>query len=106
MQRNLLGAQAVIPAKAGIQTFAQNKRLRESLDSRFRGNDTGGGGSGQPGSALMPEMPHAGEDHGETGFVGGGDDFVVAQRPAGLDGGGGARLRRGEQAVGEGEERV
>lgn len=26
---------------------------------------------------LMPEMPHAGEDHSETGFVRGGNNFIV-----------------------------
>ena len=32
----------------------------------------------------VPEMPGAGEDHGDAVLVGGGDDFVVAHRAAGL----------------------
>ena len=35
-------APAVIPAKAGIQTVASNRRDEESLDSRIRGNDRAG----------------------------------------------------------------
>src|SRR4029079_2063688 len=35
--------------------------------------------------ALMPEMPHAREHHGEAGMIGGGDHLVVAQRAARLD---------------------
>ena len=35
------GAARVIPAKAGIQTLPQTRVSRESLDSRFRGNDSG-----------------------------------------------------------------
>ena len=54
----------------------------------------------------MPEMPDAGEDHGDAARVGGGDDFVVAHRAARLDHGGGAGVGGGDQAVGEGEEGV
>ena len=54
----------------------------------------------------MPEMAHEGEDHRQAALVGGGDDFVVADRAAGLDDGGGARLCGCNEAVGEGEERV
>ncbi len=28
--------------------------------------------------SLMPEVTHAGEDHGHAVFIGGGDDFVIA----------------------------
>ena len=37
----------------------------------------------------MFKMPHAGEYHSQAGLVGGGDDFVVADRATGLDHGGG-----------------
>jgi hypothetical protein len=56
--------------------------------------------------SLMPEVPHAGEQHGETGFVGRGDHFIIPNRTAGLDHCGGASLDRGQQAVGEWEEGV
>ena len=36
-------------------------------------------------SRLVSKMPHAGEDHGDAMFVGGGDDFFVFDRAAGLD---------------------
>src|SRR5215470_2669718 len=55
---------------------------------------------------LMPEVAHAGEDHGEAGGVGGGDDRVVAQRTAGLDHGFGAGVGDRLQAIGKGEEGV
>ena len=55
---------------------------------------------------LMPEMPHAGEHHGDAGVVGGLDHLVVAHRAAGLDDGGGAGLDRHQQTVGERKERV
>jgi hypothetical protein len=35
---------------------------------------------------LMPEMADAGENHGHPAFVGGGDDFFIANRAAGLNG--------------------
>src|SRR5271170_4484345 len=54
----------------------------------------------------MPEMSRAREDHRDPGRVGGGDHFGVAQRAAGLDHGGRARLDRRDEPVGEGEERV
>jgi hypothetical protein len=54
----------------------------------------------------MPEVPLAGEDHGHAALVRGGDDLGVAHAAARLDRGGRARIRRGEQAVGEGEERI
>ena len=43
---------------------------------------------------LVPEVPHAGENHGEPRFVGGGDHLLVADRTAGLDHRRRARLRR------------
>ena len=55
---------------------------------------------------LVPEVAHAGEDHGEAGFIGGGDDFIVADGAAGLDDGGGTRFSSSKQAICEGEERV
>ena len=58
------------------------------------------------GSLLVPEVAHAGEDHGQAGFVGGRDHLVVAHRAAGLDDRGGAGFGRGQQPVGEGEEGV
>ena len=33
----------------------------------------------------MPEVAHAGEDHGNAMFVGGGDDFIIAHRTARLN---------------------
>ena len=42
----------------------------------------------------MPEMPDAGEHHGDAVIVGGLDDFVVAHRTAGLDHRGGAGFDR------------
>jgi hypothetical protein len=54
----------------------------------------------------VAEVAHPGEDHRQPRFVGGGDDVVVADRPARLDDGGRAGLGCGEQAVGEGEECV
>ena len=54
----------------------------------------------------MPEMPHAGERHGDPGRVGGGDDVGVAHRAAGLDHRCRARLDRRDEPVGEGEEGV
>jgi len=56
--------------------------------------------------SLVPEVAHAGEDHGHLAFVGGGDDFVVADAAPGLDDGGGTGVGRSEEAVGEGEEGV
>jgi len=50
----------------------------------------------------MPEVADAGEHHGKAGVVGGGDNLVVADRPARLDDRGGAGLGGGQQPVGEG----
>jgi len=41
---------------------------------------------------LMPEMPDAGEHHGDPGVVGGFYHLIVADRSAGLDHRGGAGL--------------
>jgi len=49
------------------------------------------------------EVPDAGEHHGDPCIVGGLDDFVIADRTAGLDHCGGAGLDRHQQAVGERE---
>ena len=46
----------------------------------------------------MAEMADAGKDHRDVAFVGGGDDFFVADRAAGLDGGGGTGFGGGQQA--------
>ena len=54
----------------------------------------------------MPEMPRAGEHHGDAVVVGGLDHLVVAHRAAGLDHGGGAGLDRDQKAVGKREEGV
>ncbi len=57
-------------------------------------------------ACLVSEVARAGEDHGHAAFVGGGDDFFVADGAAGLDGAGGAGVGGGEESVGEGEEGV
>ena len=54
----------------------------------------------------MPEVAVAGENHGHAGGVRGGDDFLVSNRAAGLDAGGGSGVDRALQAVGEGEHGV
>ena len=72
--------------------------------------DARAGGAGAPRlgarDALVAEMPHAGEHHRQARFVGGGDHLLVADRAARLDHRRRARLGRGQQAVGEGEEGV
>src|SRR5512143_125421 len=54
----------------------------------------------------MPEMPHAGEDHGHAVLVGGFDDLVVAHRAAGLHYRADAALRGGIDAVAKRKVRV
>ena len=54
----------------------------------------------------MPEVAHAGHDHGDAGGVGGGDHLVVAHGTARLDDGRGAGGNQGLKAIGEGEEGV
>ena len=54
----------------------------------------------------MPEVAHAGEDHGEAGFVCGGYHLIIADRSAGLNDAGGPSLHGGKEPVGKGEEGV
>ena len=54
----------------------------------------------------MPEMPRAGEHHGDAVIVGGLDHLVVAHRATGLNHGGGAGFDRHQEAIGEREEGV
>ena len=56
--------------------------------------------------ALMPEMPHTCEYHGEARSVGGGDHVAVTHRAARLDHRGRPGLGNRLEAVGEGKERV
>jgi len=51
----------------------------------------------------MPEMTHAGKDHGDIMLIGCGYDFIIAHRTAGLDDGGDARFGRGIDAVPNGK---
>src|SRR5262249_49506750 len=55
---------------------------------------------------LVSKMPHASEDHRQLVLVGGGDDFFVLDRAAGLDPRGRAGLRDLVEAVPEREEGV
>ena len=57
--------QPLVPAEAGTQSFFRNSVLP---GSRIRGNER----------ASMPEMPRAGDDHGDAVLVGGFDDLIVA----------------------------
>src|SRR5580658_716370 len=57
-------------------------------------------------SGSVPEMPHAGEEHSEPETVGGGDDFRIALRAAGLNDGGSSGAGDFFDAVGEGKKRV
>ena len=54
----------------------------------------------------MPEMSVTGEDHRHASGVGGGDDFFVPDRAAGLDAGSGSGVDGGLQPVGEGKHGV
>ena len=56
--------------------------------------------------ASMPEVAHAGEDHGKPAFVGGADHLLVAHRAARLDHRANTGLGGGDEAVGEGEEGI
>src|SRR5437016_5630006 len=58
------------------------------------------------GSALMAEMPRAGEHHRHAVLVRGGDDFRVPLRAAGLDHGADAVVRGHIHAVAEWEEGI
>ena len=63
-------------------------------------------GAGEAPHFLMPEVAVTGEAHGHAAFIGGGDDIGIALAASWLDGGGGAGVGGGQQAVGEREERV
>ncbi len=54
----------------------------------------------------VAEVAVAGEDHGHSAFVCGGDDFFVANGAAWLDGAGCSGIGGGEEAVGEREEGI
>src|SRR5918992_917412 len=54
----------------------------------------------------VPEMPHAGEEHGDAALVGGGNHFGVAHAAAGLDHRRCAGVGERVQAAAEREERV
>ena len=54
----------------------------------------------------MPEVTDAGEDHGETFFVGRGDDLGIALRPARLNHGRCAGRGGGQEPVRKGKERI
>ena len=53
---------------------------------------------------LMPEMAHAGEDHGHAAFIGGGDDLFIAHGATWLDQRGGARISGHVQTIGKRQE--
>ena len=57
-------------------------------------------------SLLVPEMSHSGEQHGDTGLVGRCNNFVVADRAAGLDDSGYAGFSSGIDTVAEREEGI
>ncbi len=48
-------------------------------------------------------MSVAGEDHGHSGGIRSGDDFLIAHGASGLDTGGGSGVDGGLEAIGEGE---
>jgi hypothetical protein len=55
---------------------------------------------------LVAEVAEAGEYHGQVLLVGGGNDFGIAHRAAGLDHRGSAGLGQHVEAIAEGEEGV
>src|ERR1700722_551918 len=57
-------------------------------------------------SLLVQEMPYAGEDHGHSEAVGGGNHIVIADRAAGLNDGNGTGFGGFFDAVGEREKGV
>src|SRR5882724_10715058 len=59
-----------------------------------------------PRLTSMPEMPDAGEHHGDPGIVGGFYHLIVADRSAGLDHRGRAGFDRDQQPIGERKEGV
>ena len=54
----------------------------------------------------MEEVAVTGKHHRGAALVGGGNDLLVADRPAGLDRGSGTGGESGDQAVGKREHRV
>ena len=54
----------------------------------------------------MSEMTHAGKDHGDMVFVGGGNDFIITHGAAGLNDGGNAGLSSGIDAIPEREKGI
>src|SRR3990172_1134492 len=56
--------------------------------------------------SSMPEVAHAGEHHGDTALIGGGNHLVVAQAAAGLDHGGRTGIDDHVEAVAEREKGV
>ena len=54
----------------------------------------------------MPEVADTCECHGQSGVIGGLDDFVITNRSARLNDGCGARFRDGKQSVSERKECV
>jgi hypothetical protein len=60
----------------------------------------------QAGGILMQEMPDAGENHGHSEPVGGGNHVFIADRAAGLNDGNGTRFGGFFDAVGEREKGV
>ena len=82
----------------------RDSQPRISSQSARRAGRRSDGAVRQP--CSMPEVAHAGEDHGKALVVGGGDHFLVAHRAARLDDGGGAGFGGRKQPVGEREEGV
>ena len=68
----------------------QSPRVSWRRKKTFREIDLRSAKPGKP--RLMPEMPRAGEHHGDAMLVSGFDHFVVAHGAAGLDHRGGAGL--------------
>ena len=60
----------------------------------------------KPPPVSVPEMAHAGVDHGKSGFISGIDDLVITHRSTRLNDCGGASFRSCQQTIGEGEERI
>ena len=54
----------------------------------------------------MPKVTCAGENHRHVAIVGGGDDFFIPDRAAGLNRARGASIGRGEKTVWEWEKSV
>lgn len=54
----------------------------------------------------MSEMPHTGEDHGDPGFVCGGNDFLVPDGATRLYNRRGACFDCGDEPVGKRKERI